>query len=97
MCVSLIILECVSGLKTYLAGFRVQVLDLQEHHPLLTLRLGPQLLHLNVDVAVDLLEQQHILGVEIGWLLHGFETRLMNLWSLTKWTFHFHARRGSAL
>ena len=46
----------------------MQVLYLQEHHSLLTLRLRPQLLHLDVYVAVDLLEQEDVLGVEVGLL-----------------------------
>ena len=53
----------------------MQVLYLQEHHPLLRLRLSPQLLHLDVYVAVDLLEEEHVLRVEIGRRLQLLERR----------------------
>jgi hypothetical protein len=73
--ICLICLQGVRGLEADLAGFRVQVLYLQEHHALLRLRLSPQLLHLDVYVAVDLLEEEDILRVEIGRRLQLLEGR----------------------
>jgi hypothetical protein len=59
-------LQGVRGLEADLAGLGVQVLKLEEHHALLALGLSTQLLHLDVDVRVDLLEEQHVLRVEVG-------------------------------
>jgi hypothetical protein len=47
----------------------VQILNLQEHHALLALGLGAQLLHLYVDLTVDLLEHDDVRGIEIRSLL----------------------------
>ena len=82
--IGLIGLQGVSRLEADLAGLRVQVLNLQEHHALLGLRLGAQLLHLDVYVAVDFLEEENVLRVEIRRRLHLLERRGFDLGSLTE-------------
>ena len=82
--IGLIGLQGVRRLEADLAGLRVQVLNLQEHHALLGLRLGAQLLHLDVYVAVDFLEEENVLRVEIRRRLHLLERRGFDLGSLTE-------------
>lgn len=43
----------------------MKVLKLEQHHLLLALGLGPQLLHFYVNEAIDLLEEEDVLGVEV--------------------------------
>jgi hypothetical protein len=49
--------QVAGGLEPDPTRFGVEVLQLEEHHLLLALRLGAQLLHLHVNEAVDLLEE----------------------------------------
>ncbi len=44
----------------------MKVLDLEEHHALLGLGLSTELLHFNIYVAIDFLEEKYVLRVEIG-------------------------------
>jgi hypothetical protein len=62
----------------------MQVLDLQEHHALLGLGLSAELLHLDVYVAVDFLEEEDVLRVEIGRRLHLLERWRVDMGSLTE-------------
>lgn len=70
----------------------MQVLDLQEHHSLLTLSLRAQLLHLNVDVTVDLLEEKYILRVEIRSRALNLRLHILKLCgtALLKGAWHWH-------
>ncbi len=49
--------QVAGGLEPDPARLGVEILQLEEHHLLLALRLSAQLLHLHVDEAVDLLKE----------------------------------------
>ena len=84
MRICFIVLQGVRRLKADLARLRMQVLYLQEHHALLGLGLSAELLHLDVYVAVDFLEEKYVLRVKISWGLHLLNRRRVDLGSLTK-------------